>query len=179
MAAVAVAAARRAGLAAWAAPAVTRLPDVDPDVAALKASTKQAAVGLLQEREHTHWVLEVGREEAGGAEAKAGAKAGQQTTKGPAPPASPEAPLPNAPFVDVATGHPLSISSLRAMHPYYVPTSSLDPPARPRLWRGTARLSVEGFQRRGEADDVAKWVYITLALDANAAEWTSMLGADA
>lgn len=42
-------------------------------------------------------------------------------------------------------------------------------------WAGVARTVVQAFQRRGESEDVARWLPLQLALDPSAEEWGYML----
>lgn len=39
------------------------------------------------------------------------------------------------------------------------------------VWAEMARVMVTAHQRRGQSDEVAFWMYQSMALDANAEEW--------
>lgn len=41
-------------------------------------------------------------------------------------------------------------------------------------WGYTARTVMQGFQRRGESEDVAKWLHVVLGLEPTAAEWSQL-----
>lgn len=44
-----------------------------------------------------------------------------------------------------------------------------------RTWQGLARIAIQAHQRRGEADFVAHWIYVAMALDPGAPEWSQVL----
>jgi hypothetical protein len=46
-----------------------------------------------------------------------------------------------------------------------------------RTWQGLCRIAMQAHQRRGESDFVAHWMFICLALDPSAPEWSRALTA--
>lgn len=44
-----------------------------------------------------------------------------------------------------------------------------------RSWNGLIELAIQAHQRRGESDLVAQWIYIRLAMDPFATEWSMVL----
>lgn len=44
-----------------------------------------------------------------------------------------------------------------------------------RTWQGLCRIAIQAHQRRGESDRVAQWMYVMLALDPEASEWSRAL----
>ena len=80
-------------------------------------------------------------------------------------------------LLDTASGDILSVDELRLRYPALHGFSDdiWRREAVLRTWQGLARIAMQAHQRRGEADLVAHWTYVALALDPQAPEWNQVL----